>query len=821
MRYAEVAVNAPSARPRTFTYALPSNLPASVGCAVWVPFGKRQLQGVIFAFTEYPTVEEIKEITEVIAPEPLLFPYQLELARWISEYYFSPLFEATALMLPPGFEQRVLTFLQPIPNPSEETLSSLTPQQRRVFRFVERKGKVEQRELKKVVPQKRVDNLVKQLIRKNLLRKTLELEKPRIRPKMISYLRLTVDPEQAKRESASLEKRGASRQAELLKFLLAEGSSVPLTEANKRLGSASSVAQSLKKKGLISIERIRVQRDPLAYRTFERTTPPQLTPAQEKVWARIQASLQGLASGKKGQNNLSRVFLLHGVTGSGKTEIYLRALEQAISLGKKAIVLVPEIALTPQTVSRFASRFPGKVAVLHSKLSPGEQFDEWQRIREGEFDVVIGSRSAIFAPQPDLGLIVIDEEHEWTYKQQDKSPRYHAREVALKLAELTGAVVILGSATPDVESYYRAQLSQYELLELPERVGGGQPGLQPEMPQVEIVDLRKELREGNRSIFSRKLTQAINEALNSGEQVILFLNRRGSASFVQCRNCGYVMRCRRCQTTLTYHAQEGELICHQCNYRIPPPKLCPECWSRRIKFLGIGTQKVEEETHRAFPKARLLRWDRDVTKGRYSHEQILEKFLSHEADILIGTQMIAKGLDIPLVTLVGVINADIGLHLPDFRAGERTFQLLSQVAGRAGRGERGGRVIVQTYSPGHYAITAAARQDFRSFYTQEIAFRRQLGNPPFSRLIRLIYTHTNAEVCRKRAEKLAQLLREERDSQGLAETTLLGPSPAYIERVRGRYRWQIIIRGSNPAALLSQVPLPQGWIVDVDPVGLA
>jgi primosomal protein N' (replication factor Y) len=508
------------------------------------------------------------------------------------------------------------------------------------------------------------------------------------------------------------------------------------------------------------------------------------------------------------------VFLLHGVTGSGKTEIYLRALERAISLGKRAIVLVPEISLTPQTIRRFSARFPGSVAVLHSKLSLGEQFDEWQRIRDGDFNVVIGSRSAIFAPQPNLGLIVIDEEHEWTYKQQEQSPRYHAREVALKLAELTGSVVILGSATPDMESYRRAQLGEYRLLELSERVAG------PSLPQVEVIDMRQELKQGNRSIFSRPLQSAIAQALALGEQVILFLNRRGTASFVQCRDCGFVLRCHRCDVPLTYHGAQDDLICHQCNYRTKTPDICPNCWSRRIKFLGIGTQRVEEEMTKLFPKARLLRWDRDVTRGKGAHEEILDKFLAHDADILIGTQMLAKGLDIPLVTLVGVINADIGLYFPDFRSSEHTFQLLSQVAGRAGRGILGGRVIIQTYTPEHYAVVAAAAHNHHAFYEKELAFRREQGIPPFMRLARLIYSHTNAASCQKEAERMQQLLREEIDCSGLPQSTIIGPSPAYIQRLRGRYRWQIVIRNPEPQALLSKVPIPQGWTVDIDPISL-
>jgi primosomal protein N' (replication factor Y) len=508
--------------------------------------------------------------------------------------------------------------------------------------------------------------------------------------------------------------------------------------------------------------------------------------------------------------------LLHGVTGSGKTEIYLRSLAETVKLGKKGIVLVPEIAMTPQTIERFAARFPGRVGLLHSKLSLGEQFDEWRRIRNGEFDVVIGSRSAIFVPQPDLDLIVIDEEHEWTYKQ-DSSPHYHACDVAMKLAELTGAVVVLGSATPDVETYYKAQSGKYRLLELPERVV---PVAGAALPQVEVVDMRDELKTGNRSIFSRSLSQAINEAIAAREQVILFLNRRGGSTYIQCRRCGFVLRCRRCEVPLAHHITDDILICHQCNYKMPVPQACPNCSNRQLKFLGAGTQKLEQEVKYAFPRARQLRWDSDATIGRSSNEDILKKFRSQQAEILIGTQMVAKGLDIPSVTLVGVVSADTSLNLPDFRAGERTFQLLCQVAGRAGRGPSGGRVVIQTFSPENYAIQAAARHDYASFYEQEIAYRKQLHNPPFTRLARLTFVHTNDAICQREAEKMKKILIEESDARGIGGISIIGPAPAFIHRLRGRFRWQLILRGFDLSAFLSPISLPHGWTIDIDPMGL-
>ncbi|HEY49111.1 MAG TPA: primosomal protein N' [Dehalococcoidia bacterium] len=817
MKYAEVAVNSPLTQPRTFSYAIPPNISLGEGHAVWVPFGPRLIQGIVVTLSDYPSVEDTKEIAQAIGSEPILSQHQVELCRWIAERYLSSYFEAAALMLPPGFERRVITFIQPIPNPSDVTLSSLTGRQREILYLLQQKGKVKLKELKQLGGRDRIEDVLEQLVRKGLAVKTQELERAKVRPRLVTYLNLAVPTKHARRAIASLERKRATQQVKLLQFLIQEPHPISLPETRERLGVTSEAVKTLHRKGLISLEEVRVQRDPLAHRTFAPTPPHTLTPDQDEAWSRIAAEMVRLARGEPPLDNAPSVFLIHGVTGSGKTEIYMRAAAQAISLGKRVIVLVPEIALTPQTISRFAARFPNRVALLHSKLSLGEQFDIWQRIRDGDFDVVIGSRGALFAPQPDLGLIVMDEEHEWTYKQHEQPPRYHARDVAIKLAGLTNAVLILGSATPDVTSYYQAQRGRFKLLKLPQRISSGEVST---MPQVEVVDLRRELSEGNRSIFSRSLARAIAESLAAREQVILFLNRRGTATFVQCRDCGLVLRCPRCEVSLTYHAAVEDLVCHYCNYRTKVPHICPNCLSKRIKFLGIGTQKVEEEVAKAFPEAQLLRWDRDVTKGKHSHEQIMARFLAHEADILIGTQMIAKGLDMPLVTLVGVINADIGLYLPDFRSSERTFQILAQVAGRAGRGKSGGKVIVQSYTPEHYAIVAASNHDYPAFYKQEISFRRQQGDPPFSKLARLIYTHTNAGRCQKEAERVYNLLEQNSNYQELSDTSLLGPTPSFTQRVRGRFRWQIIIRSPDPLPLLSQLSLPHGWSVDIDPVSL-
>jgi primosomal protein N' (replication factor Y) len=500
----------------------------------------------------------------------------------------------------------------------------------------------------------------------------------------------------------------------------------------------------------------------------------------------------------------------------------------------QAIVLVPEIALTPQTMHRFAGRFPGRVALLHSRLGAGERYDQWRQIRDGGFDVVVGSRSAVFAPLPRLGLIILDEEHEWSYKQ-DSYPYYHTREVALKRAALTGSVVVLGSATPDVATYHRATRPpvtpdpvpgvQWHLLSLPARVGlgrgpdGAEVTTELPMPPVRVVDMRQELRGGNRSIFSMALQQALAATLRAGEQAILFLNRRGSRTFILCRACGYVPTCPQCDIPLVYHADIDLLLCHRCDLHKREPHPCPRCGSPSIKRFGAGTQRVEEEMRHLFPAARVLRWDRDTAARKGAHDDLLGAFVRQEADVLVGTQMIAKGLDLPLVTLVGVISADTGLHLPDFRAGERTFQLLTQVAGRAGRRTAGGQVIVQTYSPEHYAIQAAARHDYRSFYTQDIRFRLAHEYPPFSRMAKLVYSAYSEAACQIEANRLAGVILDL--AAGLdEEIEVLGPAPSFMHKLRNRYRWQLLLRGTDLAPLLAQLALPPGWTLDIDPVSM-
>ncbi|MCA9950314.1 MAG: primosomal protein N', partial [Anaerolineales bacterium] len=489
-------------------------------------------------------------------------------------------------------------------------------------------------------------------------------------------------------------------------------------------------------------------------------------------------------------------------------------------------------------------RFPGRVALLHSRLSDGERYDTWRRARQGLFDIVVGPRSALFTPLPNLGVIIVDEEHDASYKQTAPvpPPYYHARETAVAAAHITQATIIMGSATPDVVSYHRAQGGEYQLLELPRRVMGHRQRIDSQaqrlqinshyqqqtsdpddaltipLPPIQVVDLRQELRAGNRSIFSRALETAITETLERGEQIILFLNRRGTASFVMCRDCGHVVKCPRCNMPLTYHRPRMMLVCHHCGRQEPSPQNCPQCGSKRIKFFGLGTEQVETLVQQRWPQVRITRWDRDTTAGKNSHDTLLAGFINQEADILVGTQMIAKGLDLPLVTLVGVISADVSLGLPDYYTGERAFQVLAQVAGRAGRGLLGGRVIIQTYQPEHYAIQAAAEHDFVTFYLEEIRFRTQYMLPPFRRMAKLVLIDPINDRGEREAQKLKRGLMLHIREKALAATEIIGPVPPFFNRIDGRYRWQIIIRAPDPTNLLADFPIPQAWIVDIDPV---
>ncbi|HZU14374.1 MAG TPA: primosomal protein N' [Chloroflexota bacterium] len=796
--YAQVAVLAQLGRAGgLFTYRIPPALQAliSPGSLVEVPFTNRRFQGVVCSREDSTNLPRVRDISTILDPVPVLTPHGLRLAGWIAEYYAAPLSDVIGAMIPPGLGRRSVYLLEP-GKPADG--ARLTVQQRAVLDVVAARGRIAERDVARELPEIDVEKAVASLTRRSLLIRSSELAPPRVSPRITKLISLAGDLD-------SIPERASKQRA--LASILAQRGEVSLPDLARLLPGASATVASLERRGMVHIRTTEASRDAPAARVNARSEHLALSPAQRAAYQEIAAAVCA---------HESRIFLLHGVTGSGKTEVYLQAIDETIRRGRQAIMMVPEISLTPQAVERVASRFLGRVAVLHSKLSDAERLAEWQRLRHGEVDIVVGPRSALFAPLPRPGLIIVDEEHDPSYKQ-DASPRYNARDAAAVLGRMTGAAVVFGSATPDTGTYHAAQTGRIRLLELPERPVWGETGARP-MPPVQIVDMRHELRIGNRSMFSEPLLEAVNDTVNASQQSLLFLNRRGHATVVLCRDCGYVVRCPRCDIPLTYHAAGTRLVCHRCDLGQQSPRQCPACSSPRIRYLGVGTQRVEEEIARHFPRARVLRWDRDVTGGKDAHREILDRFARHEADILVGTQMIAKGLDFPLVTLVGVISADSGLHLPDFRAPERSFQLLTQVAGRAGRAALPSRVIVQTYTPDHYAIRAAARHDYHGFYGQEMHFRRTAAYPPFGRLVRFVYSSESETSCRTSAANLRAILEKAIGEEGIT-ADVIGPAPCFVARIKNRYQWQVIVRGSHDLhPLLDHVP--PGWSIDVDPVDL-
>lgn len=602
-----------------------------------------------------------------------------------------------------------------------------------------------------------------------------------------------------KPDIAILEKK-APKQAQIMRILNTQSTAVKLMDLSRMADTTPGVINALHKKGLIDIFTSRIDRDPYRMETFQTTFPHQLNEEQKEALNIIKEMKNGAA-------------LLLGVTSSGKTEIYLHAISHIMAQGKGAIVIVPEISLTPQTVERFKSRFTGEdVAVLHSRLSLGERYDQWQKIYEGKARIVIGARSSIFAPVKNLGLIVVDEEHERTYKQEEE-PRYHARDVAVKRGEIEGVLVLLGSATPSLESYYLAKKGGYKLVKLTKRIDN-----RP-LAAVKVVNLKEEIKRYQRLLtFSPALLARIKDRIQKKQQIILFLNRRGFSPFIICRHCGFVVRCRHCITALTYHQLGDRLICHTCGFTEPPPRICPECKDPHIRFSGIGTQRVESQIAKFFPAARIRRMDTDVTTLKGIHKKIFDEFKRRDIDILVGTQMIAKGLDFPNVTLVGVISADVALHLPDFRAGEHTFQLLTQVAGRAGRGEVPGEVIIQTMTPEHPAIKTASTQDYDAFAESEMAIRKDLDYPPYEHFINITFRSRNP----KKAELVSRHYHELLQTDSVK---VFGPIPAPISLLRGYYRWQILLRASTTnemLPLLKKLTKHEGVFiaVDVDPISM-
>jgi primosomal protein N' (replication factor Y) len=751
---------------KEFDYAIPPELAGQVdvGSRVQVPFGPRKVLGVVTAVAEESEHTNLKSILKVIGAQTLVTPKVLALARWIADYYCCPPEIALKSVLPEAVRKeeagwRERLFVRALPVAGE--FPKLPKRQQDVWNLIE-----ERREL-------------------------------------------------------------------------------PLSELLELAQTTAATVRRLEDRGLVAVSNQISERDPYANEQIIPTKQLVMNPAQAKALEVIvKAMSTAQEKGKKGEREKGSeaaasdlpspfhpftlsTFLLHGVTGSGKTEVYLQAIDHALTNGKGAIVLVPEISLTPQTVERFKARFshgPNQtlVAVLHSHLSAGERHDEWHKIRQGRARIVIGARSAIFAPVEPLGLIIVDEEHEHTYKQEE-APRYHARDVAVVRGQREGAVVVLGSATPSLESFYNCKKGKYTLLELPERADNAK------MPLVRVVDMRQTARkEKGIPIFSPQLKEAIHQRLERGEQTILFLNRRGYSSSLECPKCGFVAECPNCSISLTYHRRDQKLACHICGHTGKVPNACPKCQNPAIRYAGLGTEKVEDILTKLFPKARLRRMDSDIMKRKEDYRRVLGEFRAGKVDILVGTQMIAKGLHFPNVTLVGIIFADMALHQPDFRAGERTFQLLTQVAGRAGRGDVEGEVFVQSFTPFHPAIQYARRHDFGGFYEQEIEFRQQLSYPPFARIALLTLKGRNEQKVQFAAEHLKREL--EKLTADLKGAILLGPAPAPLLRAETFYRYQIMLRvrqmpeiSRRLAKLMTDLVLPDEVTaaVDIDPVSLS
>lgn len=786
-----------------FTYALPETLRHRVrpGSRVLVPFGPRRLTGVVVNCHDQPPAMATREASRLLDAEPVLDAELLALGRWIAGYYCAPLGEVLRGMLPLAGDVRwakVWSLTDSGRDAARQLVLDSEPGDpvTEVLRLLERRP-LTAAYLARAFPL--ADKTIRSLERRGFV--------------VAEQVAAARDPLRATAERLRVELAAAPRRAKLKKaerelhaFLELHPGSHNLKDLENLVRNASPAARALARKGVVSLEA-----EPIALRVSPASTPRRLNTAQQEAFDQIRRGLDG---------GRFHAFLLHGVTGSGKTEVYLRAIEAVLRQGRSALLLVPEIALTPAMAGQFLARFPDRVAILHSAFTDVERSEEWRRIRSGAASVVVGTRSGVFAPVRNLGLIVVDEEHDGSYKQEE-TPRYHGRDVAVVRAHDAGACVLLGSATPSLESRYNAESGKYTLLELPARIE------ERPMPTVELIDMRQEFLETRRqATFSRKLTAALAERLANHEQTIILLNRRGFSSFVACRACGERVECVNCSVTLTFHKRDRRLLCHYCGYAQKPPSACPKCSSDHIYFLGLGSERVEEELHRDFPAARIARLDRDTATGGRRFETILNGFRKGDYDILVGTQMIAKGHDIPNVTLVGVISADMGLGVPDFRAAERTFQLLTQVAGRAGRGSVPGIVLIQTIQPDHYAIRLAAAQDYAAFYEKELAFRRALHYPPFSAMANVLVRGEKKEVALGMSTSLARLFTPPPD-----KLRVLGPAEAPVARLRNEYRYQFLIKAASRRALsewlqrVRRFAQEHKWgatalMIDVDPLTL-
>ncbi len=814
----------------TFTYAVEGDAPAA-GSRVLVPFRRRERIGWVTGPGSGERTKGIRPVLDVLDDEPTVPADLLELCRWIADYYVAPLGLALRAALPSVLTDASRDYVSLAGPPA--SADDVTPRARRLLdALAEREGPQRVRTLGKALDMGSIWPEVRRLKAAGIVRhETVPPRDPPVRTRRVVKIVRWL-PDLAEREEVF---GRANRQHEAYELLEASGGAVELAHLTGQGGFSRSVITGLEEKELVVVQDEEVLRDP--FREMEPPPAPDLSPTPHQARA-LEALLE---AGSAATSESPPPFLLHGVTGSGKTLVYIELLREVVERGgRSAIVLVPEIALTPQTVARFRARFGDRVAVLHSALSDGERYDAWRQLRRGEKRIAVGARSAIFAPLDDLGAVVVDEEHEGSYKQQE-TPRYHARDLAVMRARTAGAICVLGSATPSLESWRNAGTGKFRLLTLPERVAGGR------LPDVRIVDLREERRRGSGAkrgpgdgraegrseagtVLSPVLVEAVRDRLEKKEQTILLLNRRGYSSFVQCRECGDVGSCVHCAISLTFHRTTRRVVCHHCRYEEPAPERCARCGSDDLSFRGLGTEQVERVVAESFPGARIARMDVDTTSGKWSHHEILGRMERGEIEILLGTQMIAKGLDFPRVTLVGVVNADVGIHLPDFRASERTFQLLSQVSGRAGRGPLGGEVLVQTSLPEHYAIQAALEHDFEGFARRELDERKKPTYPPHVRMANVVVSSPDPDAAARGAEEGVRWLDGwMRGGRGRG-VERVGPAPSPIERLHGRWRWHFLLRDASAGRLgaacraLAGGYRPRGgdvrMVIDRDPVAL-
>lgn len=760
MNVARVIVDVPaSVVNQTFDYDIPEAFQTMLkpGMRVIIPFGPRKITGFVIERKAESTIDKLKSIIDVLDMTPVLTPELLRLGKWLANQTLSLYITTYQAMLPQVLKAK---YSKHIVRGNKEQIS---PMLEHYFAN------------KTSLP---FDEVI-QLFGYRTLQTYIENGDVSVQYEVTSqatkrYQTMMIPASQSILENALTEiPKQATKQQAIIEFFLEHHSPIEQSTLYRVLSTNRSQLKPLFEKGYVTEEKTEIYRNP-----YEGTFPKtENLPLTEEQTIAIEPILETMKA------ETARTFLLHGVTGSGKTEIYLQSIEQVIANGKEAIVLVPEIALTPQMVHRFKGRFGAEVAVLHSALSVGEKYDEWRKIQRKEVKVVVGARSAIFAPFENLGIIIIDEEHETTYKQEE-NPRYHARDVAIKRSKYNYCPVVLGSATPTLESYARASKGVYKLLTLSKRTN------EQAMPFVEVVDMRNELHAGNRTMFSRMLVDKVKERIAQKEQIVLLLNRRGFSTFALCRDCGHVEECPHCDISLTYHKGVNRLKCHYCAYEQPMPTTCPACESDLIRFFGTGTERVEEELTKVIPEARIIRMDVDTTRRKGAHERLLRQFEQQEADILLGTQMIAKGLDFENVSLVGVLAADSMLHLPDFRSSEKTFQLITQVSGRAGRHELTGEVIVQTYTPDHYSIELASQYNYLAFYEHEMRIRHSFLYPPYVFLFLITISHEQEGKVYDVGQRIRRMLEQRLQPNSY----MLGPTPSPIARIKNRYRYQIMVK---------------------------